>query len=335
MGGFPKVSKRLQKCQKSAVLENKKKQYYCKLCDYNSSHKSHFDKHLKSKKHQMNGFPKVSKRLQKCQKSAVLFKCEYCKKEYKTKSGFWKHQHKCKKKEDEEAKKQLFLKEQELKRKEKQINEKDEQITKFVGKMANDVEEMKNAIMKSQSIQNTTNNIQKQENYNTININIFLNEHCKNAMNLQDFVDKIKYKLDDVMAINALGYEKGMANVMLKNLKDMPVTERPIHCSDSKEGVFHVKDEGEWHQENNGLEPGSKTYAIAKQLRTKGILAIKEWEAANPNWPYDDKLGKERLCLFDILAGGCDAKELENSHIEFLKKVGDEVNIEDAINEIN
>ena len=154
-------------------------------------------------------------------------------------------------------------------------------------------------------------------------------------MNLQDFVDKIKYKLEDVMSINQLGYEKGMANVMLKNLKDMPITERPIHCSDSKKGVFHVKDEGEWQKEENGLVPGSKTYAIAKQLRTKGILAIQEWEAANPNWPYDEQLGKERLCLFDILAGGCDAKELEISHIEFLKKVGDEVKIEDVINEVN
>jgi|TARA_B100001540_G_scaffold305835_1_gene317262 hypothetical protein len=314
MDGFPKVSKRLQKCQKSAVLENKKKVYHCKLCDYKSSHKSHFDKHLKSKKHQKKGFQKVSKRLQK---SAVLFKCEYCKKEYKTKSGFWKHQQKCKKKENVE-----------------ELNEIDV-LKQIVHSQNETMKEVKNALLKSYPIQNTTNNIQKQENYNTININIFLNEHCKNAMNLQDFVDKIKYKLDDVMAINALGYEKGMANVMLKNLKDMPVTERPIHCSDSKEGVFHVKDEGEWHQEKNGLDPGSKTYAIAKQLRTKGILAIKEWEAANPNWPYDDKLGKERLCLFDILAGGCDAKELENSHIEFLKKVGDEVKIEDAINEIN
>jgi len=341
MDRVSKVSKKTKKCQKSADLEEffiKNQGYFCKKCDYNSSHKSHFRKHLKSSKHLKNSLLVVSKKVPKCQN---LYNCKYCEKTYKSKSGYYKHMKICenimnvKKKADEEVKKQLFLKEQELKRKEKQINEKDEQITKFVGKMANDVEEMKNAIMKSQSIQNTTNNIQKQENYNTININIFLNEHCKNAMNLQDFVDKIKYKLDDVMAINALGYEKGMANVMLKNLKDMPVTERPIHCSDSKEGVFHVKDEGEWHQENNGLEPGSKTFAIAKQLRTKGILAIKEWEAANPNWPYDDKLGKERLCLFDILAGGCDAKELENSHIEFLKKVGDEVKIEDAINEIN
>ena len=241
-----------------------------------------------------------------------------------------------KKKAKEEAEQlQLFLKEEELKRKEKRINEKEAKIDKFVGKMANDVEKMKNAVLKNCSIQNTTNNIQKQENHNTININIFLNEHCKNAMNLQDFVDKIKYKLEDVMSMNQLGYEKGMANVMLKNLKDMPITERPIHCSDSKKGVFHVKDEGEWQKEENGLDPGSKTFAIAKRLRTKGILAIKEWETANPNWPYNDQLGAERLCLFDILAGGCDAKELEKSHIEFLKKVGDEVKIEDAINEIN
>lgn len=310
MDGFPKVSKRLQKCQKSAVLENKKKEYHCKLCDYKSSHKSHFDKHLKSKKHKKKGFQKFPSG---SKKSAVFFICEYCEKEYKTKSGFWKHQQKCKKK-------QLVEENKKLKEKEKSWEKEKSAILE---------------IFKGQTIQNTTNNIQKQENYNTININIFLNEHCKNAMNLQDFVDKIKYKLDDVMTINALGYEKGMANVMLKNLKDMPVTERPIHCSDSKEGVFHVKDEGEWHQENNGLEPGSKTYAIAKQLRTKGILAIKEWEAANPNWPYDDKLGKERLCLFDILAGGCDAKELENSHIEFLKKVGGEIKIEDVMSEIN
>ena len=97
MDGFPKVSKRLQKCQKSAVLENKKKEYHCKLCDYKSSHKSHFDKHLKSKKHKKKGFQKIY--VLAPIKSAVFFICEYCEKEYKTKSGFWKHQQKCKKKQ--------------------------------------------------------------------------------------------------------------------------------------------------------------------------------------------------------------------------------------------
>lgn len=333
------VTEKNESANKSAILGSKKKIHYCEICDYTSSYKTHFRKHLKSKKHLIMSDRVVTKKVQKVQN---VYKCEYCSRIYKSKSGCYRHMKKCetlmnvKKKAKEEAEQlQLFLKEEELKRKEKRINEKEAKIDKFVGKMANDVEKMKNAVLKNCSIQNTTNNIQKQENHNTININIFLNEHCKNAMNLQDFVDKIKYKLEDVMSMNQLGYEKGMANVMLKNLKDMPITERPIHCSDSKKGVFHVKDEGEWQKEENGLDPGSKTFAIAKRLRTKGILAIKEWETANPNWPYNDQLGAERLCLFDILAGGCDAKELEKSHIEFLKKVGDEVKIEDAINEIN
>ena len=286
---------------------------------------------MKSKKHQnriSKKFPNGSK------KRAVFYKCIHCDRKYKTNSGFWKHSQKCQK--------NLNVKEALKEAKEEYMTnlifEQQKEIDtcrKARENSTNALEKVASLLKNSQLVQNTTNNIQKQENHNTININIFLNEHCKNAMNLQDFVDKIKYKLEDVMSMNQLGYEKGMANVMLKNLKDMPITERPIHCSDSKKGVFHVKDEGEWQKEENGLDPGSKTFAIAKRLRTKGILAIKEWETANPNWPYNDQLGAERLCLFDILAGGCDAKELEKSHIEFLKKVGDEVKIEDAINEIN
>lgn len=339
MDPFPKVSNLSKKCRKRAVLERKKKIYNCEICDYTSSHKSHYDKHLKSKKHQKGiskKFPNGSK------KGAVFYKCIYCDRKYKTNSGFWKHSQKCQKNLNvKEALKEVYneakedkLMEMILKQQEK-IDGCEKAHEALQENCVDKLEKVASLLKNSQSIQNTTNNIQKQENYNTININIFLNEHCKNAMNLQDFVDKIKYKLEDVMSINQLGYEKGMANVMLKNLKDMPITERPIHCSDSKKGVFHVKDEGEWQKEENGLVPGSKTYAIAKQLRTKGILAIQEWEAANPNWPYDEQLGKERLCLFDILAGGCDAKELEISHIEFLKKVGDEVKIEDVIKEVN
>ena len=99
---------------------------------------------------------------------------------------------------------------------------------------------------------NNINNSKNIETLNNITINLFLNEHCKDALNLTDFVNNIKYQLEDVLTAGENGHRIGIQNVMLKNLEDMPVTERPIHCKDQKRGVYVVKEDGEWADDSKG-----------------------------------------------------------------------------------
>ena len=104
----------------------------------------------------------------------------------------------------------------------------------------------------NQSLIQNTQNIQNQNiqnNTQNISINVFLNEHCKNAMNLTDFVENIKVSLEDLEYTNQHGYAKGISNIFTKNLTDMAVTERPIHCSDKKRLQFYIKESDEWKKD--------------------------------------------------------------------------------------
>ena len=109
-------------------------------------------------------------------------------------------------------------------------------------------------------------------------INMFLNEKCKNAMNLEDFVEKIKFTLEDLQYTSDNGYANGISNVFIKNLKDLDVTERPIHCTDQKRLQFYVKNEDVWEKDD------VKLHASIEQVSKKQSLTINEWTNANPNY---------------------------------------------------
>ena len=155
---------RYQKCQKVPKSAN---QFYCDVCDYYTSHKSHYKKHLKTKKHLELVLPNVTKPLPKVPKSAEkVYICEYCDKEYKSRKGLWGHKKKCKPVKEESSGDKI-----DAKLMEKVIDLMDKKLGNTYGDH--------NTINSN----NTTNNI---------SINVFLNEKCKNAPNLTDFVNQIK-----------------------------------------------------------------------------------------------------------------------------------------------
>ena len=116
-----------------------------------------------------------------------------------------------------------------------------------------------------------------------MNINIYLNEHCKNAMNLTDFVENVKVSLEDLLYTKNHGYVKGISNIFVKQLKDMEPTQRPIHCSDKKRLQFYVKDDNKWEKDNSNEKIDKSIDKITK----KQILAIKLWEKEHPNYLED------------------------------------------------
>ena len=131
----------------------------------------------------------------------------------------------------------------------------------------------------NQTINNTNNT------NNNMTINLFINEHCKNAMNLTDFVENVKISLADLEYTSQHGYAKGISNIFIKQLQDIPVTERPIHCSDKKRMQFYVKEEDEWKKDE---KQEKVTDAIGK-ISKKQFFHIKEWEKQNPDYLTNDK----------------------------------------------
>jgi hypothetical protein len=163
---------------------------------------------------------------------------------------------------------------------------------------------------------NTYNNTQN----NNFNINMFLNEKCKNAMNLEDFVERIKLSLEDLQFTKDNGYAKGISNIFIKNLNDMDVTERPIHCSDQKRLQFYVKNDNEWRKDNNNEKIDSSIEKISK----KQLKSIQDWVEANPDYLESDVKTEEYFTLVRSITQPNDDKNLKN----IKRKVGENVKID-------
>ena len=160
-------------------------------------------------------------------------------------------------------------------------------------------------------------------------INLFLNEECKNAMNLTDFVNQLQLSLDDLQYTKDNGYIKGIANIFVKNLDEMPINSRPIHCSDKKKLQFYVKDENKW-------EKDSKNEKIDKSINDitqRQIKKIKDWESDHPNWSSSDEQTGMYIDLVKTVMGGMDATEKQLNLDSIKKEIGNKFDIQQAIEE--
>jgi len=241
---------------------------YCLLCDYYTSYESHYNRHLstlKHKKKQMDTYLVNLVNTEKNINDSLLCKCG---KQYKNNSGLWKHKKKCK------------LHETEL----KNTNEPtDKELVMLLIKENSELKtmmiEQQNVILKviENGTHNTTNNI---SNNKTFNLNFFLNETCKDAMNIMDFVDSIQLQLSDLENVGKLGYVEGISNIITKNLKALDVRQRPVHCADKKREVLYVKDENKWEKEDDNKK---KIRKAIKRVSSKNQMLIPKFKEAHPD----------------------------------------------------
>ena len=166
--------------------------------------------------------------------------------------------------------------------------------------------------------------INSNNNNTSFNINMFLNEKCKNAMNIEDFVEKIKLTLEDLNFTKENGYVKGISNIFIKNLNDMDITERPIHCSDQKRLQFYVKNDNEWSKDKNN----EKIDNSIEKVSVKQLKSIQEWVKANPNYMESESKMNEYFTLVRSTTQHNDYKNLRN----IKKKVGENVKLENVNN---
>ena len=215
------------------------KLFICEKCDFRCSKKSNYTKHLLTRKHNMEliGIKK------KCQKQ--IFTCEVCEKQYLSQSGLWKHltQNRCilmnDNKETEGAIPDLKYKDMFMAMVDENKKLRTEMFSELKGMMVEIIPKMQP--------NNTTNN-----NTNIININMFLNEQCKDAMNMSEFIESIQLTLEDMAKISKEGQTNGMSNILIDKLNALDVFKRPVHCSDVKTETIYVKDEDKWEMEEFG-----------------------------------------------------------------------------------
>ena len=232
--------------------------FYCNICDYNTSKKSSFDKHIESKKHKNNALTTINNALVAKSCSEKKYACETCVKIFGDRAGLWRHKKTCKSQNiyDDKNNEENISKEHT-----------DKELIIMLIKQNSDLvkenSEFKNMML--EVIKNGTNNTTHMNSHNkTFNLQFFLNETCKDAMNIMDFVDSIKLQLTDLENVGKIGYVEGISNIIVKNLNSLDETKRPVHCTDAKREVMYVKDEDKWEKENDGkkkIKKGNKTHS--------------------------------------------------------------------------
>jgi hypothetical protein len=157
------------------------------------------------------------------------------------------------------------------------------------------MKDMMTEIIKN-GINNTTNNVNNHNNSHnkTFNLQFFLNETCKNAMNLTDFVDSIKLQLSDLIKIGEVGYVEGISNIITTNLQALDITERPIHCADKKREVVYIKDEDKWEKEDDNK---NKLRKLIKRVAYKNEKLLPQFKEKYPGYntsesPHSDQYSK-------------------------------------------
>tara|TARA_Y100000816_G_C26104416_1_gene586326 strand:+ start:1273 stop:2280 length:1008 start_codon:yes stop_codon:yes gene_type:complete len=327
-----------------------KQKFYCKICDYGCSKKSSFNKHLLTAKHK-NG---ISPQKNGIKKLPSVFRCIFCNKNYKHRSGQYRHQKICKKRPSVLAKisHQLAIPQNYsficecgksykhasslskhrksciyLQSLEEEPDSPDEiiptnNVEKLLKNILDENKELKEQ-MKSLKLGNTYNNTTNNNNQK-YTINMYLNDKCKNAMSLKDFVENIKLSLEDLEFTSHHGFVEGVSNIFLKNLNDMEVTERPIHCSDQKRLQFYVKKEDKWEKDKQNEEIDKSI----KNISSKQIGTLVEWTSANPNYEHNPAKMEEYFQLVGKTMG----VDCEKNIRKIKKIISENVKLDDTKN---
>jgi hypothetical protein len=325
------------------------KKYICNACNYETNNKKDFNKHTLTRKHKIN--------IGETKKVPKKYFCGICKTNFKSKTTLWRHKKQCEKKNIEHEYKNhvskcfqsvsntyicecgkkyksrsglykhtfkcIMLKDVDIMHPKNEITP-----TNNVEKLLKNIleenkvlrKEIKNLKLGNTMINSNNNN----NNNNSFNINMFLNEKCKNAMNIEDFVEKIKLSLEDLQFTKDNGYAKGISNIFIKNLNDMDITERPIHCSDQKRLQFYVKNDNEWSKDKNN----KKLDNTIEKVSRKQMKSIQEWVEANPDYTESDAKMEEYFTLVRSITQPNDDKNLKN----IKRKVGENVKLEKSEN---
>jgi hypothetical protein len=210
-------------------------------------------------------------------------KCTKCDKTYKTRQSLWKHQQNCK------DTNQLLIK----------LIQQNNELQKQVIQMSN-----------TTYVQNIQTNF---------NLNIFLNEKCKDAVNITDFVDSLKVREKDIEETGNIGFIDGISKIFIRGLQELELHKRPIHCSDIKREIIYIKDQNIWEKEDEEHEKLKKAITT---LTTKNTKTIVEWQKNNPSFmTFNSKKNDQYLTILSNNYGGVDENEKEDNYKKIIKKL--------------
>jgi hypothetical protein len=256
--------------------------FYCEMCNYGCSKTGDFNKHKLTRKHENR--TNMNNLEQEKLQNLPLHICKICNKGYNARNSLWYHEKTCKldnNNDNNETENKIVVQ-----------NKSDEQLnilTSLVMEVVkSNVDLQKQSIEIQKQVLDVCKNIQPSNNNNnsnnnsnnTFNMQVFLNEECKDAINLSDFVNSFEIKLEDLESVGRLGYATGVSNIIIKELKSLDVYKRPIHCSDARREIFYVKDNDIWERET---PENSKVKKAIKGISHKNMVKLNDWRDEHPD----------------------------------------------------
>jgi len=311
--------------------DNEQQLYLCTKCNYKCSKKFNLERHYLTSRH-LKETKETEMEIKTSKNEQTDITCE-CGKSYKNKSGLWKHQKKCNFSEENTKKSEenitLTMEEKEESYEEKQQKTEEElrelktmfmkmiEINQDLQKQIVELAKESKSVINSNNTTNTTNN--------KFNLNIFLNEKCKDAFNITDFINNIDVGFKDFENFGRLGYVGSINNILIRELKGIDVYKRPIHCSDLKREVIHVKDNDTWVKD----EDKKHMKRAIKLIEHKNIKLVPGWLKANPK--ADDistKKHEEYMKILDNSMGEMKDEDNERNYDKIIRNVAKEILID-------
>lgn len=282
------------------MITQKNPKFVCNFCDFNTSNKKDYTRHLSTQKHMVNAG--LSNILPQKTPNHV---CE-CGNKYTYLSGLIKHKKQCENEKNYE--------------KNVQIQNIDTCLVIELLKQNQELQKTIIELSKEKGVITNSNN----NSYNkTFNLHFFLNEQCKDAVNITDFVNSIKIQLKDLERVGELGYVQGISEIVINNLEQLDTCKRPIHCSDLKREILYIKDEDQWFKEN---ENKTKLTNVIKKVAHENIKQISNWVKENPDCKESDSKKNDQYMkiVSNSMSGG--TKEEQNKNInQIIKNLAKEV----------
>lgn len=314
-----------------AKKPQKNPKHLCTECNFSTSNKKDFNRHMATRKHlaskdgSIDGvFGNIEKHETPQPNNAAAYICQLCNKRYASRGSMWKHKQKCIEPANIVVEQTII---------QPVITKIDTSITnEMVLELIKQNKELQSALVEQSAAimeQNTklvemtskgsthiTNNT---TNNNQFNVSFFLNEQCKNAVNIIDFVNSLQVQIQDLEKTGKLGYVEGISSIFLKGLRQLNVYERPIHCTDLKRETLYVKDKDSWEKDDADK---AKLKMAIKHIARKNLKTLPKWQEVNPDFvTLDTKENNEYLKIALNSLGGQTEEEEEKFTDKIIRNV--------------
>jgi hypothetical protein len=292
---------------------------YCSFCDYLGTTKQNFLAHLETNKHQIYGkfmekHKSINSEVENMDNSAnKTYVCEKCDKVFMSSSGLYRHTKKqtCISTSTPDVLSSVIS--------ETNYNSQSKSNSELLNYLINETASLRQTVIDLSSVIPTrtiiTNN-NTNTNNNTFNLQIFLNETCKDAINITDFIENIKISLQDVETVGDKGFVTGISNIIIKNLNEMDETMRPVHCSDAKRETLYIKDNDMWTKDNDG---NPKMMNAVKRISAENIKRLQDWRIAHPD--YNNAFSSNSDKYQSLVREACDTSGVNEPESRVIRNV--------------